>query len=334
MEENKIEENVKDAKKAIKGWLIILFIICAIACPWVIRHFKNNEAKVDYDYSDLAYEDVFYKDFKDIYNPATKTSVRPEFSNSDIGVRIIIIDENLNPITEAKVKFYDTDKYYIATLSPNKNGIIAINNFPKDFVVNFEQTETRNGLKKDETTYLMKNQEVKQLRQFIINSEKDLSDEEKEQIKQAYIEKHKVEHKNEGEHTENITEENSEKAIKYSYRFVTDDLKGYKINVNVERIGTVGEDENKFQIAKCSINIPSAEIKKVELIEQQDSKQNAEILDLNLKPKNTFENGESFYLKYKSKSWMERIFYNANITFKLNEKEYKVCKRNILNVEL
>ena len=315
--------------KEFKLWVKVLFLLVFVAiCYFVVNSILQKKADVDYDFTNYAYNNVFYMDFKQVYDPATKTTISPKFENTGAGLTIIVIDEELNPIPNSTIKFYDNDKFYIATIKTNESGIIALNNLPMDYVLNFKQQDTREGLNIDNTPYVLTLDKVGQFKQIIVNSDKELTDEQVTTIEAKYKEEHQPK-----KSLEDNLEQIPENGIRYDYKFINEELLGYRIVVTEVPENNVKKGETQYKCARFSIQIPGAEIKKIELISQQDRKDRTQTLDTNLKERTVFENGEDFRLIYKSKTWNDNIFYNAKITFKINDKTYSVCKRDILKTK-
>lgn len=330
---------MKNKKIFVISFIVIVILLLSIL--GVIYFNRNNEIN---DYTVFSEEEVIYQRFVDLLDEDNKYNYSFNDQNSEKRILIRVIDVDLKPISEAVFGIYDDEGYLILEQKANNNGEIAISNFEFDTRYYLKQKSTRDGLIIDETMYsltITPNDTTFYLN--IVNSEEELTKEEKNDYINEFKEKRKKENSIEkveedvSEDKKNIKmlysdefkkEDTAALVNEYTYFLLKDKLEGLKL------IFTIGSyvDKGDYVIATGNVRIPGSEIKEVTIEEVNDKNNIAEIMDINENVRNTFFDGEQYVFKiYKNGRYMDRL-HKFYITFKYNGETYKIAKTIDLNV--
>lgn len=315
-------------RKKLSIIFAIIFIITIIA----IVAIKNDNLQEDVqDYTQYPENEIFYSN---IYEVQQSLKYNYDFEEQNYKNRVLIkcVDENLQPIKESKVEFYDSEGYIITDLTANEVGEIAINNLENNKTYYFKQTETRNGLVSDDTLYKIEiDYENYGFLQIIISADRILTDKEKEKIKEKYEQIAKKVEKNEDDVTTYQALSDKEKEEKettlivpQTYILLKDELAGLRLNIT-QTARDLRIDDN--DILGYTVRISNAYILEYE-IETEDN----EVSLMNSKKEitNKFYNGEEFYIK-PNEGHIGYTKYKLIIKLKYNDKIYKIKKSIYLN---
>ena len=311
----------------MKKKIIIIFLILIVTTTWVIaKNYKKNEVKIDFDYSNLKYDEIFYQSGTNLFGNSTSTyCIGMDGLNNSHFLCISVLDEDLKPISEAKVKMFNSSGNEIITLSMNSQGRIAFYGLQDNSVYYLKQTETREGYQIDTTVYRITTESKKDTFDLkIFNSKETLSDDEIEDLKKSEFD---IIEQDEEDVIMVISEEtknNMESAVNYSSsdRFAIGDLKDLNISIYTRGV----PEEEEYGLQECSVHIDESEILSVHVEDVNDDNDVVQITDIDVKPKNDFQNNENFYVKYYYDNYKNDISYLLNIVFRHKNKTYKISK--------
>lgn len=330
-------------KSRINKFLInILFYVFLIGAIVVVSIFtwskvkKENTIQTDaqtnfIDLTDVPENEVFFSNAADYYDfPSYR-------QNTNATLIVNIIDENANPIPEGKIKIYDEDGYKLFEISANKDGRIAINNFEVSKKYYLKQSATREGLPMSSRLYnfTLKDDNSKYRHSFsqtIVSTDKDISKEQEESLEQIYEENLKKQNK--GKNYDDIPSSTSllsDKEIQEkntilteidTYKLLYQNL--YKKELTITKYPSTRIEDISYK--KYVPRIRNTQILNYAVEKINDENNIVEIVDSNKNPKNYFENGEGFYLKYNKETDLSNIEYKLTITLKYFGDIYKITK--------
>ena len=302
---------------------ISILLILAILVFSFIFSLKLKENKIDFDYSEYEDKEIFYQRLDDIFLPYESNYLIDKNRNVKNYTRFLFIDKELNPIPEASIEVYDDeDNKYILTANANSKGEIAINNLELNTKYKFKQTKTRDGLVVDNTAYTTTvSDTVRRGFQIIVNSQEELTKEEKEEIIQEY--KDSIIEKNT---TYNIeSDQRKDEKIRVAdneYILLKDRLEGKTLNISLDY--PIKKDEKFYH--KCSVRITDAYILDCKVEVLYNDFDNVKIFDLDYNERYDFKNGEGFYICTSKVNTFYNVDFKFYITLKYEDKTYKICK--------
>lgn len=320
----------------------ILFYIFLIVAIFIVSLFAWHKAKkasiiqtsaqVNFiDLTNVPENEVFFSNASDYYDfPMYRQN-----SNSTLVVNII--DENANPVPEGKIKIYDEDGYTLFEISANKDGRIAINNFEASKEYYFNQTATREGLPINSKFYKITlednvSKSDNSFIQTIVSTDKDISKEEIDKLEEIY--KENLKKQNKGKNSDEIPsaysllsdaeiqENNTILTEIDSYMLLYQNL--YKKILTITKYPSTLIEDTSYK--KYIPRIRNTQILDYTVEKLNDENNIVEIVDENKNPKNFFENGEGFYLKYNRDADISSVEYKLTITFKYCGDTYKISK--------
>lgn len=319
-------------KKKVIIFCIVITFICVTL--FVFNALNLNENKV-IDFTGFSDEDIYYQKFSELFNPNT-SDYRIKFENTEKRICITYIDSNLEPISDAEISIYDEEGYFIIEKKANSKGEIAISNLEYDTTYYFKQTETSEGLKLDETMYKLVIEEGdNSFYKTIINSDKELSNEEKDKLLEEYKKKISTGNTDEDEKKtyllygdEYKKERDAVFTDEKTFILLRDELNGLKL---IFTVNSPGYYDDKVKI-DCAVRISNAFIKEYTIEKMYDEKNVVKIMDSNENVKTEFKDGERFYLEIDKDKYTADELYKFYITFEYNDKTYKISKTVDLDV--
>ena len=248
-------------KKVIIFVLILFILFGVLFIMYQINCKDKNEVQV-IDYTNYLDNEIFYQNFADIFF-GVKSNYKIKEEETKNRVYIKIIDNNNNPITEGKIKVYSYDKSFILEQQVNSNGEIAINNLENDTRYYFEQSQTREGLQKDNTLYTLETAYMdKTFYKILINADHELTDEEEEKC----IDDYNLQEKS--KNTANIIysdeqkkEDNAFMVRDFSFIMLKEELEGLKLSFATN--DPIKEDSKS--LSKCTVRISNSHIINLEI---------------------------------------------------------------------
>lgn len=313
-------------KKKLAIKLAIILIIIAIV---IILIYMNNSKETIQDYTKYSDNEIFYSDISKVRQDL-KYSYKLENQSVTNSIYIQCIDEDLKPIKEAKFEIYDTEGYIIMQANANESGIIAINNLENEKEYYFKQIETKNGLVIDDTLYTLKiDYKNDSFAQIIVNANRELAKEEKEEIFEKYNQSitNTDEIKTYKALSDKETEEKgTNNIIPQTYILLKDDLRGLKLKFTPTAETLSFEDE---RLEGYTVRVSNASVLEYE-IETEDNEVN--LINSKKEITNKFYNGEEFYIKT-NEEHIGYTKYKFTIKLKYNDKIYKIYKEIYLNKE-
>lgn len=300
--------------------IIIIIVLCIILGTFIIYNQSNKKNKIDYDFSYYGENVMFYSDLSE----STTQNEQKSLKNK---VHIKVIDTNYNPIANAEISIYDSEKDVIKELKTNEFGEVGISNLKYDTTYYVKQTKATEGLVADETTYKMTLEYNKNAFNIVIvNDIKELTDEEEQKIKEEYEKQLKEDDKDyinlsSEEFTKN---DNSPFEDKVEYSFLKEEFLGEKMYVFLNR--TYDKIEKEYTITKAELRITNAFIKKFTVEKLHDTKNLVEIVDESKNAKTEFYNGEPFYVKINNSDYVGDIFFKVKMEVEYNGKTYCISK--------
>ena len=314
--------------------IIIIFFIILIILGLLIgikNSLKKSNFLIDFDYSNLKENEVFYQDFDELLGDSKYTNcinIKEEFNSSN-KILIRVLDNNFIPIPEAEITLYDENGYALADLKMNQNGELAIQGLENDVTYYLEQEKTKKDYVIDPTVYEVNiDSENKTFELTIFNAENEITAEKKEELKKIYLDK--KENTNTEEEKKEAVVITSEEAImnqesmlndSYSYSFFKDGLRGKKLFIY-----TYGTSINNYNLQQCSIYLEDCEILMAHVEDLYDDEDLVQITDKDGNLKKDFENNESFYVKYNFENYDDNIQYQLTLIFRYKGKVYKIKK--------
>ncbi len=330
-------------KSRINKFLInILFYIFLIGAIALISIFTWNKVKKEntiqteeqvnfIDLTNIPENEVFFTNALDYYDfLAYRLNL-----NSTLVVNIV--DENANPIPEGKIKIYDEDGYTLFEISANKDGRIALSNFEVSEKYYFKQSATREGMPMSNKlyTFTLESDNANRKHSFsqtIVSTDRDISKEEEESLEQIYEENLKKQNKGKNyDEIPSATSLLSDKEIQEkntilteidTYKLLYQNL--YKKELTITKYPSTRIEDISYK--KYVPRIRNTQILNYTVEKINDENNIVEIVDSNKNPKNYFENGESFYLKYNKETDLSNIEYKLTITLKYFGDIYKITK--------
>ena len=330
-------------KGRIKKFLInILFYIFLIGAIALISIFTWNKVKKEntiqteeqvnfIDLTNIPENEVFFTNALDYYDfSAYRLNL-----NSTLVVNIV--DENANPIPEGKIKIYDEDGYALFEVSANKDGRIALSNFEVSKKYYLKQSATREGLTMSTKlfNFTLESDNANNKHSFsqtIVSTDREVSKEEEKNLEKIYEEN--LSKQNRGKNldeisssylllsNEEIQEKNTILTEIDTYRLLYQNL--YRKELSITKYPST-------RVENISYKKYVPRIKNTQILNSTEEKINdenniVEIVDSNKNPKNYFENGEGFYLKYDKAADLSNIEYKLTITLKYFGDIYKITK--------
>ena len=302
---------------------IIIVVICIFTIGAIIKINKKTAQEIQ-DYTIYDESEVYYTSFYSIFS-----SLDSDYEIKDTDVQntmeFTYIDEDLNPIKEAKAELYDNEGYFIMDLKANNQGKIALQGLENDTTYYIKQTDTKEGLAINETLYEVKIEYTSSSKKMIIvNSTTNLSEEDQEPIRAKYEENNKK--GNEEITYEVLSEEEQEEtkavnAMKYTYILLKDDLKYLKLQIN--KLEKQLDVEENSKADGYAVRVQNAYIMEYEI-----DTDNKDITLYNSKKEKTnkFYNGEEFYIKVND-GYTDFANLKFIITLKYNDVTYKISKK-------
>ncbi len=330
-------------KGRIKKFLInILFYIFLIGAIALISIFTWNKVKKEntiqteeqvnfIDLTNIPENEVFFTNALDYYDfSAYRLNL-----NSTLVVNIV--DENANPIPEGKIKIYDEDGYTLFEISANKDGRIALSNFEVSEKYYFKQSATREGMPMSNKlyTFTLESDNANRKHSFsqtIVSTDREVSKEEEERLEKNFEEN--LSKQNKGKNYDEIpsaTSLLSDKEIQEkntilteidTYKLLYQNL--YKKELTITKYPSTRIEDISYK--KYVPRIRNTQILNYTVEKINDENNIVEIVDSNKNPKNYFENGEGFYLKYNKETDLSNIEYKLTITLKYFGDIYKITK--------
>lgn len=306
---------------------IIAVFACILTIGVLVKIFIKPTQEIQ-DYTIYDESEVYYTSFNSIF-PSLDSDYEIKDTDAQNTMEFTYIDENLNPIKEAKAELYDNEGYFIMGLKANNQGKIALQGLENDTTYYIKQTETKEGLVMDEALYEVKIEYKSHSKgMIIVNSATNLSKEAQEQVRSEFKENNK---KGNEEITYGVLSEKEQeetravKLAKQTYILLKDDLKDLKLQFNKLEENLNLEENNKAN--GYMVRIKNAYIEEYEI-----ETNNKEITLYNSKKEKTnkFYNGEEFYIKV-NEGYTDFANLKFTITLKYNDTTYKISKK--INIE-
>ncbi len=303
---------------------IIVVFVCIFTIGAVIK--KNIKSKQEIqDYTIYDESEVYYTDFLSTFSGLDSDYELKNNIDVENTMEFTYIDEELNPIKEAKAELYDNEGYFIMDLKANNQGKIALQGLENDTTYYIKQTETKPGLIVDETLYEVKmeyNAHSKGM--VIVNSTRTLSQEDEKQIRAEYDKNNTNQNKETIYETLSEQEQEETKAVnlkEQTYILLKDDLKDLKLKFN-----KLEEDLNIEENIKAEGYTVRAQ--NAYIIEYEIETNNKEVTLYNSKKEkvNKFYNGEEFYVNVND-GYTDFVNLKFTITLKYNDITYKISKK-------
>ncbi len=305
-----------------KYWIILLLVLIVMIAAIATCLYMLNKEEIK-DYTNCPDEEMYYQQISEVFS-YLDTGYQFESSKQNDSNRICIkcIDENLQPVKEAEVEFYDEEGYIIMRASANEQGEIALSEFEENTTYYFSQIKTRDGLVLDDTLYRMEiGDTIYTSNTFFVNADRELSEEEREEIKQRYqegIKKNPEEDYGRLYSDQQKKEENVSLTRTYQYVLLKEDLKENKLSF----VTSEQKFKDQYYYTRYAVRITDAYILEYQ-VEAVD--ENVTILNAKGEVTNTFYQGEEFYIKT-AEDYTGYTKYLFTITFKYQDQIYKISK--------
>ena len=311
----------------------ILYLLLLVNLCFSIYLFKSkptiiDQTKIDYDFTN---SDIFATSFTEL-----SSYYKDDLETTDIFC-FVAIDEKANPVKGITIAFYDEKGHLLSEKETNLQGKICYEHVPLNDKYLYKVTSAPSGYNFDDTLYYLDASDHL-YRQYIYSTKKEYKEEEFYKAIDKYKEKLKLEKKKNNIFIERSTETDKDnislKLKKIDYTFVEPPLEDKYIRIYAEKSYSITDNlyTNRYRIRMRDAEIINYEVylnnpEEEDLLKKLGTRF---IIDEEENKRNIYNGDEDFYLIYESRTSYKSSYANLILTFKYNNKIYKVKRNSIL----
>ena len=310
----------------------ILYLLLIGNLCFSIYLYKNKptiieKTKIDYDFTN---SDIFATSFTEL-----SSYYKEDLETTDYFC-FIAIDEKANPVKGTTIAFYNEEGHLLSEKETNLQGKICYEHIPLSDKYLYKVTSAQPGYNYDDTLYYLDASDHL-YRQYVYSTKKEYKEEEFYKAIDKYKENIKLEKDKNNIFIERSTETNKDnyslKLKKIDYTFIEPPLEEKYIRIYAEKSYSVTDNlyTNRYRIRMRDAEIINYEVYLNTPLEKdkQEELGTRFIIDEKENKRNIYNGDEDFYLIYEARTANKSSYANLILTFKYNNKIYKV-KRSIL----